>query len=576
MLVQWAARPVAHPAFFAFALTVALAIGAARQDNLPRRSTAADAALTKTAIRLGVAGTVRDSVTGLPVAHAMVSLTPGNNIITKPFTLPDAHIETGADGRFELKVPTPGPYALYATAENYVLRDESPRFLSIHGWTSEDVLLTPMGEIEGRIIDRDSGEPVPGADVRASAVEFKSGQLTVARAGSSARTAADGEFRIVDLRPGRYFLEFSWGDAEEVAEVVPASDDEDGNAEPERLVYRHQWWPGVGTLGYSLALRLDAGFRLNLSTIAVSKDPVYEFRGTLKADACDPSDKYAVYVTRQFGPSFSSFKGPVIGCGGSFAVRNLAPGDYQLSARPPTGSTSASRIAWLNFTISDRSLRKEVWAIPPIEISGRLKLPDGFPAGLIAGLQLYVQPVLGVGLGEPRPTLAADCAIKFTLFSSRAVRLWLEGLPAPFYVAEWRYGGVPFADGVLEPASSRSDQNIEVEVSAKSGGLKGIVKEHGDPVPRAWVVAVPWPKRSIGGFPVAYTTTSGDDGRFRFEVLRPESYRVLAVPKETWDTVLQQSDALSALAADADATTVSPSQTADCGEIPLARPIGNE
>ena len=72
---------------------------------------------------------------------------------------------SGADGRYRLSL-SPGDYHPFARHEAYT--PESASLLVADSPATCDFVLVPGGTIRGQVIARDTGQPVPGADVEAS------------------------------------------------------------------------------------------------------------------------------------------------------------------------------------------------------------------------------------------------------------------------------------------------------------------------------------------------------------------------------------------------------------------------
>ncbi len=117
-----------------------------------------------------------------------------------------ASARADADGKFTLWVQ-PGTVWAVGRAEGYA--DARKR------WPAPsdklEILLTPESVLAGRVVEVGTDKPVAGAMVEASSWDGGDG------ASGTARTDADGRFRITRLQPGRYKPEASadgkWGEA---------------------------------------------------------------------------------------------------------------------------------------------------------------------------------------------------------------------------------------------------------------------------------------------------------------------------------------------------------------------------
>ncbi len=158
-----------------------------------------------------VAGSVVSANTGEPLRKAHIFLTPhGQGDTAVPFT-----VNSDSAGHFSLTQIPPGPYDLHVTHDNYLASSFAQRDSSSPGAV---LTLTPSQKmtdlifrlhatavITGRVVDED-GDPLPNVDVTASA--RKSDRSTVGQSndGGYAVTDDQGQFRIYELKPGKYIL----------------------------------------------------------------------------------------------------------------------------------------------------------------------------------------------------------------------------------------------------------------------------------------------------------------------------------------------------------------------------------
>lgn len=129
-------------------------------------------------------GTVSD-IGGGPVAGARVRARSRT-----VFPRAQAITETDAEGRFSLWV-RPGTVDVVAVADGYSEASESGTAPA-----TIDLLLTPASSLAGTVVDATTNEPRNGVRVTVAARDGEGG--------GTARTDADGKFRVTRLVPGRY------------------------------------------------------------------------------------------------------------------------------------------------------------------------------------------------------------------------------------------------------------------------------------------------------------------------------------------------------------------------------------
>ncbi len=379
-----------------------------------------------------------------------------------------------------------------------------------------------------------------------------------------ATTDAKGDYRLDKLPPGNYILELDSPETEaKVAEAeAKVLEPEPDDPPARKSAYRQEWWPSGSRLELSQTISLSAGVQLTLPDIRISKEPLFRISGLVNSGNCAGGDPYDVFLTRQYGTMYITDAQAPVRCGSAFTITNLAPGDYQISARLHS-SHSGGPVAWEAATVIDRDVRRDLSAGLPLMIPGTMTFPDSFKAGKLP-LFLGAEPLWGVGLGSPQsfPIARADNSFVVILPSSRPVQLKLTGLEAPYYISDLLYSGSSAPDGVFTPQPYAAGQSLKIIVSDDSGGVQGTVSDGDAVVPEATVVIVPWPLRRPSDFPVHFLTTTDQSGAFKLAGLPPGTYRMLSVSSAAWETQLQKPGVVDSLAADCQSVSIGSGMTA--------------
>ncbi|MBI4556299.1 MAG: carboxypeptidase regulatory-like domain-containing protein [Candidatus Hydrogenedentes bacterium] len=109
-----------------------------------------------------ISGTVEEAQSASPVVGVRVM------IRDKEQWTP---VETRSDenGQFQLSAIVPGPHRLLVNDERYILQGDLPEVTVAEGQETSGIkiIVTAGGVIRGRVYDRDSGEGIPGVEVRA-------------------------------------------------------------------------------------------------------------------------------------------------------------------------------------------------------------------------------------------------------------------------------------------------------------------------------------------------------------------------------------------------------------------------
>ncbi len=138
-----------------------------------------------------VHGTVAD-VGGGGIAGARITI--GSTAQTgMMFGRPEYVALTGADGRYDVSLPD-GEFSAHATHDDYTSAHKN---ISVAGKPlAVDFTLTPGGTIRGQVVARDTGKPVPLAQVSAA------GGGRFFGGGKTAQCDGDGNFTLKSLRSG--------------------------------------------------------------------------------------------------------------------------------------------------------------------------------------------------------------------------------------------------------------------------------------------------------------------------------------------------------------------------------------
>jgi hypothetical protein len=292
--------------FLAF-IVLALAIPAAAQVSY----SAADSN-SNDAKRYPLSGTVVNSVTGEPIRRALVTLFYMRQM--SAMTDSNGHFEFDGLPRMRATVAAQKP-GFFSEQELSGGRGRPSQFTVGPDATEAVVKLVPEAIIMGRIVDPD-GLPIRGLMVRAVAQKVVQGRKEWQQ-GMTARTDADGYYRIISLMPGSYFLIAGPGRAPAfVAGVEDTSD----------LGY-----PAVTYPGNSAPLRISAGQQIE-TNFTVKPEPFYSVTGSVSG--ISPSGHYTV----QLIPRTPGMQMPVSGANpdaesGTFKLPQVPRGDYILQAR---------------------------------------------------------------------------------------------------------------------------------------------------------------------------------------------------------------------------------------------------
>ena len=433
-----------------------------------------------------VSGLAVDAETGLAIEGASVWLggRPGN------------HAWSGRDGAFHLSTH-PGTLYLSAAADGYRTEGLEVPLERLRSRTGFSIALMPTARITGIVTDSD-GNPVAGASILVDHVDPRQSGVSLGSSGTSyqwraaygldhqARSGSDGAFRLagLDRRISHLLTVEAQGFIRSSTELPSMGS---SAADPLNIVLnrgRRTWGKVVDTEGR----RVQAA---SVVLLPARRDP----RGGISL-------------------SYNSYLTATTNVEGVFEFPAVAAGSYQLTvdhsefaSRTPTSieiPTGEGEIDIGSTTLT-----------PGLEIEGLVVGPDRRPvAGArVSAFQRYATPG-STGAGSRTATADADGRFRIGGLQDSLVDV---GVKADGYAGSHVKAVKPATNDVLE---------IELNGGAVLAGR--VVDTRGDVVSSAMVTL--FDPESFARFDALDrpAVETDDDGRFRFEFLRPGTWRASA------------------------------------------------
>ena len=255
---------------------------------------------------------------------------------------------TNAEGRYEIKELPAGRFTVTVNRSGYLRLGYGQRRPFEQGKPLQisdkqvvenvDFTLPRMSVITGRIFD-EAGEAISGVSVFAMRSAYFEGRRRVVPAGGNTLTDDAGQYRLLGLPPGGYFVVASMRETWTVSE---------GGIE-QVMGYAPTYFPGTASLTdarrVTVGLGQEAG-NTDLSLIpgraATVSGTAVDSRGRLLAGQ-------SVSVAQEYrGPGFSSmnsFSGATVAADGTFKIRNVSPGEYKLQVRASTDGKVGTQVS---------------------------------------------------------------------------------------------------------------------------------------------------------------------------------------------------------------------------------------
>lgn len=451
--------------------------------------------------RLELRGKVVNSVTGEPVAGALVQISsPGQNARF-----------SGAGGTFVFADLPPGSYVPVARKPGFFNDQELNTWrpatpLSPTGQGEQAILkLTPEAIIYGEI-KNENGEPLEGVVVRGQRWEVQNGQRQLETLGD-ATTDDEGKFRLADLRPGRYYLSFPSANNGGWSATYRLS-----SKKQEEQGYGGQFYPGVPDLESATVIEIRAGAHVHIAQ-TLTRQRLYEVSGVVRGG--DPESGFNLWLMNSAGDTVQR-NVRINPKTGQFQILGVPAGTYLLRAnanlRPVANIANGPGTA-------DQDPPQPLTATLPLHVQGDVSgLVVVLGSGTSIGVQVRDEISDNSGGNNPHPVSLQMIPLKFPTSSSwirvpptpgdRRAPTRFEGLApdtytvsampnGPWYVSSLRSGSENLLRDDLTISPGATPPPIEVTLRDDGAQLTVKVMENGQPaVAGVLLFSREYPRRS--------------------------------------------------------------------------------
>jgi hypothetical protein len=475
------------------------------------------------------------SADGTPLRRAQVRAMPQDGRGTGGMA------STDAEGKFEIKELAAGRYFVTAGKAGYVTMQFGQRRADQTGsGTILDVLdnqivekiqfaLPRGGVVTGRVLD-EFGEPIAGAQVSAQRNRFIAGSRRLAPVGND--TTDDlGSFRIYGLPPGEYIVS---------GIVRPQMFSMPGITSSEVEGYAPSYYPGTANLAEAQRVSVKGGQELSGINFALTAARLARVRGrvTTAAGSPPPGPMMIMVNSRESASAMTMMMmgGAQTRADGSFQLTGLAPGSYNITARPMSPPAPLQEVAQGQLTVANEDIDNIVLVLSYGAIArGTVTTDEGTPLPLtpqmvrIMATPADPSPASMVG---PPPNINDDWTFEMSgLFDRRFIRASLAD------AGDWFLKGVYYRDQDVTDAPfdfvpGQTLEGFQVVFTRKVTEITGVVRgDKGQAVLDSSIVIFPGDS-SRWTFQSRYLRTARVDqeGRFRVRNLPPyDDYRIVAV-----------------------------------------------
>ncbi len=468
-----------------------------------------------------IQGSVTAAGTGDPLRKAFVRLRASGK--TYPAVTNDA-------GAFAIKSVEPGSYILEAERQGFVesqYSDANGRPIRLRltpgdKLTGIDFKLTPQAVISGRVVD-DDGDVWFHAQVELSRVVWEHGRKRL-QGFSGAEVDDQGQFRIPQLPPGKYYLaaepDARWESNNRPATKAPA------------LRLQPTWYPSSREVDGASAILLEPGQQVAGLEIRLQRGTVYRIRGSVSGSESIPEFpdrgqffRRTISAELKSGVAANSYGG-VSKPDGSFEIPGVPPGSYEILIRQGWPSIILGRAA---VQVNDRDVDDlSIALIAPRPLQGKIRI-EGDPSMKPSGLTVTLISLERRSWSQSTES-HDDGNFTFALVGSERYRVRIQGaLTAAFYLKELRYGETESSDGTISVAGA--GDILAVTVSTRGARLVARISDAA--TTPSQVVLIPAP-----GHGDALAAVADQNGGFAFDNLAPGAYKLYAfqdVPDGLWE-----------------------------------------
>jgi hypothetical protein len=249
---------------WALAVHLLAVLGLAQETYVPQPTTPDGAGNSRTdGNSYSLSGTVINAITGEPVRRAAVQVSGQNGSVTL----------TDAGGHFVVEGLAEGNVFLKAMKAGFYDDEESHTAPARVGKDAPAVVLklTPWAVISGRVTTKDE-QPLEGFQIRILAERNVGGRLIWIDQPNQTQTNEDGEFRVVGLQAGTYYVA--------VDQSTGTTLSQKGVPNAREQTYPKVFYPGVSDLASATPIEIAPGQDAE-ANFTLSPELMYQVTGTL-------------------------------------------------------------------------------------------------------------------------------------------------------------------------------------------------------------------------------------------------------------------------------------------------------
>ncbi|HVX67342.1 MAG TPA: carboxypeptidase regulatory-like domain-containing protein [Bryobacteraceae bacterium] len=509
-------------------------------------------------------GRTVNSVTGEVVRKVKLTLSSGGQEGSP------ASATSDAEGRFVFADLEPGTYTLRAEKIGYIQQAYGAAQgafsvvpITLAGGQEKKDLefkLVPQAIIAGKVLDEE-GEPVgTGASVSVFRASRQPGRRPMPMGGSMTNDL--GEFRVANLSPGRYLVSANPAAAAHIMLAPGAEGRPKAAAHSEAVVTTY--FPGVTDAGAAEAVEVKAGQELSGVEIPLQKMRVYRIEGKVVGLAAgqSPRDLRIITTPRARNGFLMGFSGAggAVKADGSFAVENVAPGNYHLSIMS-MGAGMPHVLGSAPVDVSNADVKDlTIPVLPPLQLSGLVRT-DGSRKTDYGNASIMLSSDGGMMFGVFPARVGADGTFKFESVAPAKYDVMVMGLDDTVYLKSVRAGKQEVLEEGLDLIEAQGNVAVELVLGTRPGTVEGVVRRDGKPVPGVGVTMLPDSKKAAQRQFMKFANTD-QNGHYTLKGAAPGNYKLYPLMDSTSVDLFFDPDAMQSYEDNAVKITVEEGATA--------------
>ena len=474
-----------------------------------------------------VEGTVVNFATGEPVQKASVRLDsqpgPGG-------TAHDLKTQSDASGRFHFDSVEPGLYyAVGAQRDGYM--DPQGRYgVPAPFQVAEEqhvlgvaVKLVPLAVLSGHVQDED-GAPIPGASIALLRYSYESGRRRLGATAAGDQTNDLGEFEILNLPPGRYYLQVAPPQRRNIPMHTRW-------ARPEEA-YPITFYPNARQISEATPIDVAPDAHVGNVDFHLRKVPAYHIRGHVAGQTDGQPRTFDQLMVEMPGTPIGGIYQMGLQADDSFDIPGVANGSYDVSYAHRRVGKSDTPYPTHSIHVADADVSDLVFtAGPETEVSGTISVEGQRPDKM----NVYVTLVPSKSVFSMGGMSAADGSFHIASVPMGVCHLDLPFPPQGYYVKSIRFGDREIKDSDID-FSNGADAPLKIVLASDGGAIDGNVQTATGQPSAGTEVTVARSDEYAGRPDLLKRATTDAAGNFHIKDVAPGDYRVYA-----WEIDLDQS-----------------------------------